>query len=176
MAYERIDDSAQFDGPTRDSHEVRYRIARQFVKDGDVVLDACCGTGYGKKILTQSENKGMIRWIGIDKKPPKYQLGIEHFDFENWDHVYQWEDFDVFVGLECIEHLNDRGVKRFVELAKRAKKYIVISTPIVENSNPFHVQQFTKEDILVGFLDWELYQYFEQNGMYGIFIFSKEPL
>ncbi|RKZ11054.1 hypothetical protein DRQ25_00920 [Candidatus Fermentibacteria bacterium] len=147
-------------------------MARQFIKDGDIVLDACCGTGYGIQFLKTPKALGMVRWIGIDKKP--IHADISEYDFEREENI-EIEPFDVFVGLECIEHLNHVGVINFVGLAKQAKKYIVISTPITPNSNPFHVQQFTREAVLTMFKGggWEDYAYFEQDEIYGIFIFKK---
>lgn len=173
-AYERIDDSAQFDGKTRESHQIRYRIAREFVEDCDTVLDACCGTGYGRKILM--EGLSGAHYAGCDRDPVE---GVNYGDFDTGDgfgaDFNRVPAFDVFVGLECIEHLTDKGVANFVALAKEANKAIIVSTPIVPNSNPHHIQQFTKEDIVLMFEGhtWKCVHYLEQNGTYGIFVFKR---
>lgn len=176
MTYERIDNSKKFDGKTRDSHEIRYRIARQFVGLNDVVIDACCGIGYGKEIL--EDGRFGVWWKGLDKE--QGLSGVQKVDFEDKDFIrkYEFETlvYDVFVGLEAIEHLNDVGVNNFVELAKEAQKYIVVSTPIIKNSNPFHKQQFNFNEIMHLFEEkgvWELYSYFEQDFRYGIFVFKR---
>lgn len=162
-AYERIDSSTRFDGMIRQSHEMRYRLAAGFVEPGDVVLDAGCGTGYGKAILTQHGN----HYIGIDRNP---EPGFHRADFETGAGLEDW-DFDVFVGLEIIEHLNDAGVQRFVALAKRARKWIIVSTPIVRNKNPFHKQQFTERAVPQFFAGRSLYGVLHQSGLYGLFVF-----
>lgn len=169
--YERIDDNPRFDGKIRDSHEARYSIASQFVEFGDTVLDAGCGAGYGKRILT-GELLNEIKWIGIDRKPAGSHISCADFNLPGEIMI---EDFDVFVGLEVIEHLTDDGVYNFLELARRAKKFIIISTPIVPNSNPFHLQKFTPESIPAFFATektWELYMDFVQDKKYGIYIFK----
>lgn len=172
-AYERIDSSKRFDGFSRDSHEIRYRIARQFVGENDTVIDAGCGVGYGRDILEDS--RFGVKWCGIDKNPP--HDGVMQADFEKPGDTRVWPlKFDTFVGLEIIEHLDDNGVDWFVNYAKLAKKYIVISTPIVRNANPFHKQQFYTVDIVKMFDDghtWKLYQSLVQDEKYGIFIFKR---
>lgn len=178
MAYERIDESEKFDGPTRDSHELRYRIASGFVRYGDTVLDAGCGVGYGERILTKEETiregEPIATWIGIDKNPANENT--KKYDFETGEGELP-NRFNVFVGLEIIEHLNNDGVRNFVEIAKKAEDWIIVSTPIIPNSNPYHKQQFKEQDILDLFVDneWEIYGSLKQNeGTYGIYTFSKK--
>lgn len=182
-AYERIDSRSIFDGKTRDSHEARYYLASGFLEQGDTVFDVFCGSGYGKKILIPAIELSGGSYIGIDKDKPEdlddfefVQLDFgdqrgSSFDLKLLDHSL----FDVFVGLESIEHLTDFAVKRYVDFAHKAKKWIIISTPIIKNSNPFHVQNFSEEDILKLFIreDWRHYQTFIQNGIYGVFIFKR---
>lgn len=176
MNYERIDDSPQFDGECRKSHEMRYRIASSFTKSEDSILDAGCGTGYGMKFFDK-ENQA---YFGLDKNPLDRPV-FRYFDFETLEiktGVGYPTEWDVFVGLEIIEHLNDEGVKNFVRMAiEKTNKWIIVSTPIVANSNPYHKQQFKEEDILELFKDetWEHYQtvYQGKDDRYGIFIFKR---
>lgn len=176
MSYERIDNSPQFDGRTRDSHEARYHVASGFITDEDNVLDAGCGVGYGRDIL------GGKAYMGIDRNPPEYEQpdatgAFLKVDFEDPNERYDWPFvFDVFVGLEIIEHLNDEGVASFRNLARKAGKWIIISTPIVRNSNPYHKQQFDERDIMEMFAGdgWRHYETFYQSEeRYGIFIFKR---
>jgi 2-polyprenyl-3-methyl-5-hydroxy-6-metoxy-1,4-benzoquinol methylase len=168
MNYERIDNTPIFDGKTRDSHELRYRIASGFVGPDDTVLDAGCGTGYGRDILRAKV------YIGLDKNPIS-DSRFTYYDFEeNYKcTIFDSTKFDVFVGLEIIEHLDPVGY--FIRLARNARKWIVISTPIVPNSNPFHKQQFTEDMIVAMFNDdpWKHYGTVTQDGRYGIFIFKR---
>jgi len=169
MSYERIDESKQFDGAVRDSHEARYRLAAGFAMPNKFVLDAGCGVGYGKQFFNEH------LYLGIDKNPPAGPR-FRKVDFEDVGQSYDWlPQFDVFIGLEIIEHLYPVG--HFIELAKKAKKWIIVSTPIVPNSNPFHKQQFTEDMMLAMFTGngWTHYQTFTQGEgrTYGIFIFKR---
>ena len=171
MNYERIDDSKQFDGAVRNSHEARYRIAAGYAVPRGFVLDAGCGEGYGMKFF----NDGL--YLGIDKNPPKGNRFMKA-DFEDPNQSYDWLPlYDVFIGLEIIEHLNDEGVMRFVQLARASREWVIVSTPIVPNSNPYHKQQFTEEKMLAMFTGegWSHYQTFTQGEgrTYGIFIFKR---
>lgn len=175
MAYERIDESKTFDGPVRDEHELRYRIAAGHVRQDDTVLDIGCGVGYGEGLLKS------IDYIGIDKNPKKdrhLKINLE----EAGPHAVLdtiGREVDVAIALEIIEHLNDTGVRTLIKVAREAKKWAIISTPIVKNSNPYHKQQFTEKDILNLFLEigdekWRHYGTLKQdNDRYGIFIFKR---
>jgi 2-polyprenyl-3-methyl-5-hydroxy-6-metoxy-1,4-benzoquinol methylase len=174
--YERIDERDIFDGPVRDSHELRYHIASGFVQDGDKVLDAGCGVGYGRNILKKVRN---IEYIGLDRNLPHSDKddGVDfcYCDFEDkkWMESQVPYIFDVFIGLEIIEHLDPVGY--FIKLAKNARKWIIVSTPIVPNSNPYHKQQFT-EDMMVAMFSsdgWRHFSTIYQGRNYGIFIFKR---
>lgn len=166
MDYERIDNSKKFDGPVRESHEFRYKFANKYIEKDDSVIDAGCGVGYGKDIL-KTEN-----YTGVDKNPANKET--IKIDFEK-SVILKDPNFDVFVGFEIIEHLNDAGVERFVDLAKQSNKYIIVSTPIVRNGNKYHKQQFTEDNIKKLFIqhNWKLEEYYIQNKVYGIFIFKR---
>lgn len=157
--YERIDASPRFDD-VRASHEARYAIAARYTCPGDVVVDAACGSGYGQALLHG-------RWIGVDKDAP---AGAITADLNEWVPGF---GFDVFVGIETIEHLAD--VTAYVAAAKRASRFIVISTPIVPNSNPFHLQQFTAAGIRALFEDaeWRLEDEYVQGQLYGLWAFAS---
>lgn len=172
MHYERITHDPMFNGKTRDSHEVRYRIARQYVRDADAVLDLCCGIGYGKDILTDGR-KGVV-WHGIDKDPATPDT--RRWDFERFGKFQTNAPIDVVVAFECIEHLNDDGVEALLQTAEQARKYIILSTPIVKNSNPYHKQQYSDlhmRNILHDNLEWELEATFIQDDTYGVYVYRN---
>lgn len=140
MNYERITEDKIFDGDIRRVHEGRYMWANRFIKDTDTVLDAGCGIGYAKDIL-----RG--KYIGVDNKPVgdclMVDLTKDDIDF----------DYDVFVGLEIIEHLPDSN--NFVRLAKKAKSKIIVSAPNMptKHFNPYHLQDFTNKSLRDLFVD-----------------------
>jgi hypothetical protein len=148
-------------------HRYRYEVAASFTEDDDTVLDAACGIGYGQEIL-----KGV--WIGADKNPPTFDTVT--VDLNTWEPPF---DYDVFVGLETIEHLSDYTA--YALAAKRAKRYIVISTPIIPTMhfNPYHLQDFTRESLEEVFSDWKIahfeYQIDPVLGYetYGIWCFER---
>lgn len=147
-------------------HEYRYKVAAQFTRRTDTVLDAACGIGYGRKHL-----RG--RWIGADRKPP---LGALAVDLETWEPDF---GYDVFVGLETIEHLDD--FTAYVAAAKRATRAIVISTPIIPTThfNRWHVHDFTRVSLEELFSDWRVVHYEPQVDpflgceTYGIWAFER---
>lgn len=126
-----------------DLHQYRYQWAAQFIDADDAVVDAACGTGYGRGILPG-------RWIGVDQDTFN-AAGVLRADLSDWVPPF---DFDVFVGLETIEHLED--FTAYVTAAKQARKAIVLSTPIIPtmHMNPYHLQDFTQADIERIFEDW----------------------
>ncbi len=163
MSYERIDASAQFDGAIRESHEYRYKLAARYILPTDTVVDAACGTGYAEPIL----NAG--KYFGVDK----VNLGANIItDLETWEPNF---DFDVFLSIETIEHLHNW--QHLLEIGRRAKRLMVVSTPIVPSSasNEFHIQDFTFAQITKELVQggWKLIHCEEQGGEYGIWVLER---
>ncbi len=52
-------------GARSDAHLIRYHWARQFIKSGDVVVDAACGLGYGSWLLKSCTDARTI--VGLDQ-------------------------------------------------------------------------------------------------------------
>lgn len=173
FGYERIDDSPEFDGIIRESHEYRYQVAGRYTKDTDTVLDSACGTGYGRKFL-----KG--HYVGVDKFK-NLEVNCLQEDLETW--VPRFE-YDVFISIETIEHLYN--YTQLVKNAKNSKRIIVISTPIIPtvvrlpNGEPdarhFHVQDFTMDKLKRIFEDedWKIIHEEIQNNVYGIIVLQKK--
>ena len=140
MDFERITNDKIFDF-TRESHEYRYELAGKYTKEEDIVLDVACGTGYGKKFL-----KG--KYIGVDR-----ELLCDNIvaDLNTWTPDIE---FDVAVSFETIEHLEN--YLNLVEILKKAKKYIVVSAPIIptKDRNHFHLQDFTHNELKDLFKDY----------------------
>lgn len=160
MSYERISDDPMFDGHVRDSHEYRYEVASRFTTPQDIVLDAACGTGYGRKILRHK------KYVGADRADLCDNLVV---DLNTWKPDF---DYDVMVSLETIEHIDD--YTQLVENLKRAKKYFVVSAPIIptKHRNPYHVHDFTKDSLKELFGDCKLVHEEEQLGIYSILVYK----
>ena len=123
MNYERIDESKQFDGAVRNSHEARYHLASGFIADDDSIIDAGCGVGYGMPILlTPARVEAGATYLGLDKNPVGEPELFQKADFEKGEYENEPENFDVFVGFEIIEHLDPVG--HFINLAKKAKQHV----------------------------------------------------
>ena len=152
MIPERLEDN-QPDG--RYGHEWRYRMASAFIQPCDVVLDAACGTGYGRALLPQG-----CHWVGIDKNPPPYvdsAWALICADLCTWEPNAL---FDVAISFETIEHLPEYD--HFIGVLKQARKWILASVPVVETVgvNPWHCHDFCMGDLrkLIEDDDWEHYQ------------------
>lgn len=146
-------------------HLYRYGFAASFVERGDVVLDAACGNGYGRPIIEGAGGQ----WYGADKDPPSGKTFV--VDLESWVPPI---DYDVFVGLETIEHLADPTA--YLDAAKQARRRVILSTPIVptKHFNGYHLRDVTKEEIEMAFTDWRIERYEEQAGVYGVWAFSRD--
>lgn len=163
MGYERITNDPKFNGPVRDSHEYRYKIAGSYILPTDIVLDAACGTGYGKKFIN------CANYYGVDR----IQLGNNIVgDLNTWRPDF---DFDVFISFETIEHIHN--YKNVIDFGKQAKRIMCVSTPIVPSvgSNEFHVHDFTFDQISNELIDdnWELIHSETQNADYGIWTLQR---
>lgn len=145
----------------RRGHEFRYRLAAGFCRRGDRVLDAACGAGYGAALLGIPPT---VRYIGVDRDlcdippaPPQWRRRFIEADLETWEPDFT---FDIFIGFETIEHLED--CTAYVRAAKLALRWIVVSCPIVPTVgvNPYHRRDFEPGELASLFVDdeWELYQ------------------
>src|ERR1039458_9032017 len=130
-------------------HTYRYEFANRFVEVDDKVLDAACGIGYGQEILSCQY------WVGADRLDSADQFTLQ-VDLRTWAPDFS---YDVFVGLETIEHIDP--LDAYVAAAKRADRVIVISTPIIPTChfNQDHVHDFTRESLEALFSDWRVSVY-----------------
>jgi len=146
----------------RRGHEFRYRLAAGFCRSGDKILDAACGGGYGAALLAAGRP---LQYNGVDRDladvPQPTQWAFWNADLENWEPDF---DFDLFIGFETIEHLEDCSA--YVRAAKRARRWIILSCPVVPTvgQNPYHRRDFEPGELPGLFVDddWELYQSLSQ--------------
>jgi hypothetical protein len=158
-------------------HEVRYALAAGLLRPGDVVVDAACGIGYGALVLDAHDD---VTYYGVDRDLSVVAVD-EHprrtfieADLQSWRPSF---DFDVAVGFETIEHLDDYGT--YLEWVRRARRYIVVSVPIVptKDSNVFHAHDFKRDDVIqlvTADRDWLLFQYFDQPWEHScVYVFAR---
>lgn len=145
IVHERLED---YETEGRLGHEFRYRLAAGFCEG--TVLDAACGTGYGKRFLTYD------RYLGVDRAAP-FRAGFERADLHSWQPDF---GFDTALSFETLEHLEDYS--HFVSILKLARRFILASVPVVPtmDENPWHLHNFVPGDLERIFNDdvWEPYQ------------------
>lgn len=163
-ALERIDPATASD-VERQLHEERYWWAGSYVTPGMSVMDAACGTGYGKAWFPGA------RWIGVDIIGGPGIVQADLTDWQGWAGLH----YDVFVGVETIEHLADPT--NFIQMAKHAGTWVLISTPIIptRHLNEYHVRDWTPEEVVAAFTDddWSLVDYVTQPPTYGAWAFGR---
>lgn len=137
-------------------HEMRYRFAGDFVRDG-LVVDVASGTGLGTDLLMKF---GARACIGLELDFEAAACAASFYDrcqFAVCDATLtclRGECADVVVSFETIEHLTDPA--KFLEECKRLLRpggLFICSTPNREvhrwhASNPFHVHEFFPHEFI----------------------------
>lgn len=142
-------------------HIDRYEFALHYMQNGQIVLDAACGSGYGSRILSQKAKKVVGVDISSDaiNYAQKYNFknNIEYQIVDlNQPLKFQNEHFDVIISFETLEHLQNR--EGFLNELKRILKpggILIISAPdwnITNKTtviqNPYHIKEPTKEEFV----------------------------
>ncbi|MGO4692952.1 class I SAM-dependent methyltransferase [Paenibacillus sp. 2TAB26] len=97
-------------------HHYRYHFALNYIRRGDYILDAACGSGYGTHYL--ATNSACTLTIGVDRSDHALNWAIDHFYCDNTVYVksdlsglFQEElpiqKFDVITCFETVEHMKD---------------------------------------------------------------------
>jgi hypothetical protein len=167
----------QMFGRATAGHEARYALAAGFLRPGDVVVDAACGIGYGALILDAHRD---VTYYGVDRDTSIVAIE-EHprrtfieADLQSWQPSFE---FDVAVGFETIEHLENYHV--YIEWVRRSKRYIIVSVPIVpsKDENVFHFHDFERDDVIrlvTADQEWRLFQYFDQPWEHAcVYVFAR---
>jgi len=158
------------DGASR-AHLARYYLARGFVTKNDVVLDICCGTGYGTELLAPLSRLvyGYDRDEAAIAIARKRELKNASFTLEDVDTITDIPHSHVTVCLETLEHLVNP--ERLLGLLRAStSRFIVYSVPIGEEvgANPYHRQTFSpgKIESLVCQQGWRPFHSFSQGNHY----------
>ena len=158
----------------RRGHEARYRMAAGWLRPGDIVIDAACGTGYGAAIL---EERGPIEYFGVERDlsvleaEPADARRFLAADLETWGGPPT--PFDVAIVFETLEHLSDP--QTLVSWTFRARRFVLVSVPIVPTpDNPYHRHDFTRSDIETLYAPMYPVAYFEQPDEHsGIWVYGQ---
>lgn len=123
-------------------HVERYQFANKFVSNGDIVLDAACGIGYGSNILAQSAKSV----LSLDNSEEALEYcrtywGAENITYDVIDLESDFQNnvngkFDVIVSLETLEHLENPLIEtcmKFYELLELGG-HLIISHPHMQKT------------------------------------------
>jgi ubiquinone/menaquinone biosynthesis C-methylase UbiE len=162
MSQERIEDS--IDTPWWGEHDQRYVEALKHIDKNFTILDIACGNGFGTyKLYEQTQNVvigGDVSDEALIYCKKKYQkhLKKDTFDFRKLDATaldFKDNTFNAVVSFETIEHIADYN--KVIAEFKRVLKpggILLLSTPnIVVSSpdgivvNPYHVKEFTYDEL-----------------------------
>ena len=126
-------------------HTQRYEFAKKFTK-GKRVIDAACGTGYGKEILEATGYMGVdISEEAIAYAKKHYGDGFLVADLEDpTKSVDPIPNVDVIVSFETIEHLQDPN--KFLAWVSKHSEAFIFSIP-VNMPSEFHKQVYTIDQI-----------------------------
>ena len=161
--------------PKAAGHLYRYELAASYLKTAELVVDVASGIGYGAEIIARKP----VDYIGVDKIEPADQfanIGIffSGVDLDEWEPDFYW---DVSVSFETLEHVVNP--ERLAGILKRARRLIILSTPTrpTKHVNPFHLHDFTVDEVLAMFDDWDLVHLEDQpSELSHIFVWSRRAV
>ena len=151
-------------GRRSDAHVVRYRLAQQFIRPGDTVLDLACGLGYGTALLTHGS--GAVRVTGVDDSARAVAYAKDNFgpadprlEFRLGNaSEMQWledESIDYAVSMETLEHLPDpKGFLAQIHRVLKPSGRIIVSVPNMwvdetgSDPNPHHHHVYDLQKLL----------------------------
>lgn len=140
-------------------HLLRYRFAAAYVREGDRVLDAGCGSGYGAYIL--AEANAQVVGVDIDAQATDYARTTYSHENITWicssfqDYRASPRCFDRIVCFETIEHVEqpEELILSLFEMLKDAG-VMICSVPIVPtvHFNRYHRHDFSADSFANIFL------------------------
>lgn len=144
----------------RADHVARYRLALDYIRAHDRVLDIACGVGYGSHLIATSS--ACARVTAIDRSPQALAYARQHYqaptiDFIQADCVQAplpAGQFDVAVSFETVEHLpDDVAFIKQLHAALRPAALLLLSTPnqqhlpYAPDRFPHHQRHYTPDAI-----------------------------
>ncbi len=97
-------------------HHYRYHFVLSFIRQGDIVLDAACGSGYGTHYI--AKNSACALAVGVDRSDHALNWAMDHFYCDNTVYVkcdlagsfrdeLPIQRYDVVTCFETVEHMAD---------------------------------------------------------------------
>ncbi|MCG9032995.1 class I SAM-dependent methyltransferase [Laribacter hongkongensis] len=151
-------------GERSDAHVARYLWAEKYVRQGDRVLDAACGLGYGSYALAELSKASNITGVdgsdcGVDYARDNFCPLSPKLDFfagylPGCLAKYPDGHFDVIVSFETLEHVEhpEALLTEFHRILSPGGR-IVVSVPndwsdeTGEDPNPFHLHVYTLDKL-----------------------------
>lgn len=158
--------------PSEHGHRYRYELAAGWLEPGERVLDVACGIGYGAKLMTDVTP---VKYVGVDKIVPDQEFaGLGKFyagvNLDEWVPDFEW---DVSVCFETLEHVGNP--EHLAKQVAKAKRLIIVSVPTrpTKHFNPYHLHDFTVDDVLDLFSGHEVLHLEDQpDELSHIFVFK----
>ena len=124
------------------SHYQRYQYALQNIKEGDIVADLACGTGYGSVMLSQKA----ASVLGVDINPrvinkiKRIYKKMPNVSFLSADllKISYEQEFDDIISFETIEHFEEKDIQKLFFIFYKALKpggQLVFSTPFIQEKS-----------------------------------------
>lgn len=145
-------DTQQKITPIHLRHIRRYEFARAHLQ-GDTVLDAACGTGYGSDLL-----EPVKQYVGIDYIKHCIKYAEQNFGRTNrrfiktdiylLDKLLTPNSFDAIVSFETLEHLDnlERALSVFLHLLKPGGN-LIMSIPLNHPDIIFHKRKYNHASV-----------------------------
>lgn len=152
-------------GSRSDAHIIRYMLASRYVRNGDRVLDAACGLGYGAYTLFNCSDASSI--LGVDGSNYAIKYAGASFSAVNSQLTFKegWlpealneiadNSIDFITSFETLEHVPDPVglMAEFYRILSPSGR-IVLSVPndwsdeTGDDPNPFHFHVYTWDRIV----------------------------
>ncbi|MCL5230526.1 glycosyltransferase [Pseudomonas nunensis] len=152
-------------GSRSDAHIIRYMLASRYVRNGDRVLDAACGLGYGAYTLFNCSDASSI--LGVDGSNYAIKYAEASFSAVNSQLTFKegWlpealneipdNSIDFITSFETLEHVPDPVglMAEFYRILSPSGR-IVLSVPndwsdeTGDDPNPFHFHVYTWDRIV----------------------------
>jgi len=149
-------------GRRGDAHCIRYHMAAQYIRPGDIVLDVACGLGYGSFILFQNSQAKSV--LGVDMS--EYAIAYAEANYAIDDVVsFRFGDaqklsfladnsVDFVAGFETIEHVpNPAEYLSELKRVLRPSGRLMVCAPndwtdeSGKDPNPHHLHVYTWEKL-----------------------------